>query len=108
MGSFFKAIDVPGKLMGSNSWTARMTAYDPLMKTGVGKTLAPNAYDKGQQYASTHFNQEKNIPGPYAGITPTLNDANNQYLVATQKAQQANQQRNIQPVAGNVTPTTWG
>jgi len=105
-----RAADIPGRLIGSNSFVGRATAYDPLMNSGVGKVLAPNAYDKGQQYAATHFNQEKNIPGPYAGITPTLQDANNQYVLATQKAQQTmNNQRNIQPVnTGNVTPSTWG
>lgn len=89
MGSqFFKAIDIPGKLAGNNSWLARMTSYDPLMQTGIGKVLAPNSYARGQAYsqrlqppAGTQV-----APTPYAGLNPTLRDANAGYVNAANNA----------------------
>lgn len=103
MGSSFlqklnpaSALDIPGRLAGNNSWLARMTSYDPLMQTGVGKVLAPNAYARGQAYSQRHMDPNAAAtaiqrPTPFAGQDPTLRDANAGYVnAANQAVNQAN------------------
>lgn len=106
MGStFFKGIDPIGQLAGSlagkNSWFARMSSYDPIISSGAGKVIAPAAHDVGVQYSQRHTDMNPaataaNFPTPYAGVAPSLADANNGYVRAAQAQAQAKQQQNPQ------------
>lgn len=106
------ALDIPGKLAGQNSWLARMTSYDPLMQTGVGKVLAPNMYAKGQEYSqrNTDMNPAQTAaayPTPYANTAPSLTGASAGYINASQlAAQKAAQNANQQNTAQQ--PNGWG
>lgn len=72
-----------GRFNGNNSWLSRMTSYDPLMSSSVGKAINPQLYAEGQAYAN-----RRNAP---AGYTPTyggpasLAGANTGYVAASQK-----------------------
>lgn len=109
MGSFFNSIaklDPIQQLAGKNSFVAKMDSYDPLMKNT----------DLGQAYANRH-NTGPQAPTPYAGITPTLADANSGYQAPApasayvQQAQRVAQQQQQNPQQqqravgwGNVNP----
>lgn len=106
------ALDIPGRLAGNNSWLARMTSYDPIMKTSVGKVLAPNMYARGQAYAQRHDDPNaaltaQNRPTPYAGLDPTLRDANAGYVTAANNA--VNQQNKTwQQGSASQNPNPYG
>lgn len=93
MGSgFFKGIDPIGQLVGSvagkNSWFSKMAHYDPIMGSSVGKVISPATYDAGQAYGA-----RRNVtptPTPFAGVQPTLQDANNGYVQQSQRAANVN------------------
>ncbi len=106
----FQGIDpigqLVGKISGPNSWFARMSSYDPIVSSGAGKFIAPASHNVGVQYSQRHTDMNPtataaNYPTPYANVTPTLADANSQYVKAAQaQAQQKAQQQ--QP--GQATP----
>jgi hypothetical protein len=102
MGSSFlrSALDPIGstisRFAGPNSFYAKANAYDPLMSSPVGKFMSPGNYNVGQQYANRHNDPNPvataaQRPTPYAGVDPTLRDANAGYVNA---ANQAVAQRN--------------
>lgn len=123
--SFFKpangfvrgALDPIGTIVGQiaqkagpNSWFAKMNAYDPIVSSGVGKVLNPQAHQLGQEYANRHNPADGNwgTPGAYAGQDPTLRAANAGYVNAAngavnqankvwQTGQQPNQQNQQNP-----------
>lgn len=73
--------------MGSNSFFSKLYTYDPLQHLGVSKYLDPAA-DKilgGGKYSTS---SGPGTPGPYAGVTPTLADANAGYVRAAAGTQQ--------------------
>lgn len=72
--------------MGSNSFFSKLYTYDPLNHLGVGKYLDPamNAIEGGGKYSTS---SGSGTPGPYAGVTPTLADANAGYVRAAAGAQ---------------------
>lgn len=86
-----KTILDPATLAGKNSWLAKESSYDPLMKSGAGKYIDPAAASAGQAYANR--NVVSNPVGAFAGTQPTLANAQNQYLrVAQAQAQPQKQQ----------------
>lgn len=101
-----KTVLDPATLAGRNSWIAKEASYDPLMRSGAGKYIDPSAANVGQQYAARH--DVTSTPTPFAGVNPTLQDANNQYNPASfvqqsQKFAQAQQQQRPQQQQ-----TGWG
>lgn len=67
--------------MGSNSFFSKLYTYDPLQHLGVSKYIDPaaNAILGGGKYSTS---SGPGTPGPYAGVTPTLADANAGYVRA--------------------------
>lgn len=87
MGSFINAmsrIDPIQRFAGPNSFIAKEDSYDPLMKNTA----------LGQAYANR--NVVPTTVAPYAGVTPTLQDANNGYIQQSRNFTQQQQR----PVAG--------
>lgn len=83
MGSFINTLakfDPIQQFAGKNSFIAKQDSYDPLMKNS----------DAGQAYAQRHV--VGSTPTPYAGVTPTLQDANQGYIQASMQARQKAQQ----------------
>jgi hypothetical protein len=81
MGSFISSLaklDPIQRFAGKNSFIAKQDSYDPLMKNT----------DAGQAYAGRH--NVGSTPTPYAGVTPTLQDANNGYIQASARAANMN------------------
>lgn len=72
-----RAID-PAQFFPADSVVGRMSSYDPVVNSGVGKVLSPVAREKGDQYTAMHA-QGPGTPGPYAGVTPNLADALSSY-----------------------------
>jgi hypothetical protein len=94
-------MDPVQQFAGKNSWASRMASYDPLMSSSVGKYIDPAAAQNGQAYANRNNVSGYPNPTPYAGVTPTLQDANNGYVQAAQKVtQQQQQQRQQSPYQG--------
>lgn len=91
-----KTVLDPATLAGPNSWISKEASYDPLMQSGYGKYIDAAGAQAGQNYSNR--NVVTQTPTPFANVTPTLNDATNQYVAATQKAmagmQGAQQQQN--------------
>lgn len=73
--------------MGSNSFFSKLYTYDPLQHLGISKYIDPaaNAILGGGKYSTS---SGPGTPGPYAGVTPTLADANAGYVRAAAGAQQ--------------------
>jgi hypothetical protein len=99
-----KTVLDPATLAGRNSFIAKEASYDPLMKSGAGQYIDPAAANVGQQYAAR--NNVMQGPTPYAGVNPTLQDANNQYqpqnyVQQSQKFATQQQQRPQQNAWGN-------
>lgn len=61
-----------------NSFLGKMYTYDPLQQLGVSKYIDPaaNKILGGGKYSTS---SGPGTPGPYAGRTPTLADANRGY-----------------------------
>jgi hypothetical protein len=66
-----------------NSFLAKMYTYDPMNQLGVSKYVDPVATKLFGNYSKS---SGPGTPGPYAGITPTLADANNGYVKAAAAA----------------------
>lgn len=59
-----------------NSTLAKLYSYSPLNHLGFGKALDPIGYSKFGGYSTS---SGPGTPGPFAGKTPTLADANAGY-----------------------------
>ena len=110
MGSFLNTIakfDPIQQFAGKNSFIAKEDSYDPLMKNT----------DLGQAYANRH-NTGPQAPTPYAGINPTLADANagyqqnpapaSAYVQQAQRVAQQQQPQQRQVGWGNVNQNPYG
>jgi hypothetical protein len=98
------AID-PAQLAGSNSSLGRLSYYDPLVNSGVGKVLSPSAYAAAQAYGvRTH--EPLGPGGAYAGAAPTLATANTQYQAPAAPAVPQPSPATVAPQPG-VTPRMW-
>lgn len=88
--SFFKSMDPMygvERILGSTGAGGQAAYYDPVVNTGVGKTLFPGSYQAGQSWGATHaLRNQQDVAYPYAGRAPTLADANNGYVAAAQAA----------------------
>lgn len=105
--------------MGGNSFFGKMAAYDPLNKfansiqdspfgkvlnyadpvrdpTNPTKSLAQSAVQAGNEYSNRNNVSGYPNPTPYAGVQPTLQDANNGYVQAAQRVAQQQQQQQQQ------------
>jgi hypothetical protein len=87
----------PVTFAGPNSWLSKESSYDPLIQSGAGKYINPAAVNAGQAYSNR--NVVPSTPTPFAGSTPTLQDATNGYL---QAAQQATAQKQQAPAVAGV------
>jgi hypothetical protein len=87
--NFFRGLDPAGQLIGHfagpNSFIAKEAHYDPLASSGFGKAVSPAMYNAGQAYGAR--NNVTSSPTPFAGLNPTLQDANAGYVQATKNAQ---------------------
>lgn len=69
--------------MGTHSFFDKMAAYDPTLSSPIGKYIDPVAAGMGQRYRDRL--KVGSTPTPYAGVNPTLADANNGYVQAAKK-----------------------
>lgn len=76
---------VMGKFAGNNSWLARMTSYDPVMSSGVGKFMNPSMYARGQAYSQRHQPPPGFQDNTGAGGPASLEGANEGYIAASQR-----------------------
>jgi hypothetical protein len=85
-----KSVLDPATLAGPNSWVSKEASYDPLMQSGAGKYIDAAGAQAGQNYSNR--NVVTSTPTPFANVTPTLTDATNRYVQATQQAMKAQPQ----------------
>lgn len=80
MGSFVQKLsqfDPIQRFAGPHSFIAKEDSFDPIMKNTANGQAYANRMNVGPQAAS-----------PFAGVAPTLQDANNGYLQASRQAMQ--------------------
>lgn len=82
----------PAAFAGPNSFIAKESHYDPLMGSSAGAYINPAAHAAGVAYGNRL--NVGSTPTPFAGVTPTLADANAGYV-----------QRQSAPPTGMITPS---
>jgi hypothetical protein len=75
--------------MGSNSFFGKMGSQDAVGNWLGGMGIQSPMYNAGQAYAAR--NNVTASPTPFAGVQPTLSDANNGYLQQSQRVAQQQQ-----------------
>lgn len=80
-----KTVLDPATIAGPNSWISKEGSYDPLMNSGAGKYVDAAGAQAGQNWKNR--NVVTSTPTPFSGVTPTVQDATNRYVQATQQAQ---------------------